>query len=115
MPPWESANVAVVIELATSFIWQASLARCRLGPTVFRRLPGFTMLSEMSLVRVSGTRGSYHTFEPYVAEYLLHPQFTSGRLRAGTEVADVEASLYAVLVALLTGWLGGNLCLVVMF
>jgi hypothetical protein len=38
-----------------------------------------------------------------VAEYLIHPDFASIRIRPGSEVADVEASHYGLLVAILTG------------
>ena len=38
-----------------------------------------------------------------VAEYLMHPDFASIRIRPGSEVADVEASHYGLLVAILTG------------
>eukprot|EP00286_Rhodomonas_abbreviata_P001119 CAMPEP_0181288858 /NCGR_PEP_ID=MMETSP1101-20121128/566_1 /TAXON_ID=46948 /ORGANISM="Rhodomonas abbreviata, Strain Caron Lab Isolate" /LENGTH=1147 /DNA_ID=CAMNT_0023393027 /DNA_START=146 /DNA_END=3589 /DNA_ORIENTATION=+ len=38
-----------------------------------------------------------------LAEYLISPDFTSCRLRPGTEISDVEASHYGLLVAILTG------------
>jgi hypothetical protein len=40
----------------------------------------------------------------------MDPQFANGRIRAGTEMADVEASHYALLIALLTGVCGGPAC-----
>jgi hypothetical protein len=38
-----------------------------------------------------------------VAEYLVKPNFSSPRIRGGSEVADVESSFYGMLVAILTG------------
>ena len=38
-----------------------------------------------------------------VAEYLMHPDFVAARIRPGSEIADVEASHYGLLVAILTG------------
>ena len=38
-----------------------------------------------------------------VAEYLLLPNFAAARIRPRLEVSDVEASLYGLLVAVLTG------------
>jgi hypothetical protein len=38
-----------------------------------------------------------------VAEYLMHPDFVSARIRPGSEISDVEASHYGLLVAILTG------------
>jgi hypothetical protein len=46
--------------------------------------------------------GGHHVFGN-VAEFLRDPTFVTGRLRAGAEVADVEASHFALLVAILTG------------
>ena len=46
--------------------------------------------------------GGHHLFGN-VAEFLKDPTFVTGRLRAGSEVADVEASHLALCVAILTG------------
>ena len=46
--------------------------------------------------------GSHHVVGN-VAEYIVHPDFASTRIRPGIEIADVEASHYGLLVAILTG------------
>jgi len=38
-----------------------------------------------------------------VAEYLISPEFASGRIRPGFQISDVESSMYGLLVAILTG------------
>jgi len=38
-----------------------------------------------------------------VAEYLLQPNFAAARIRPSHEVSDAEASMYGLLVAVLTG------------
>ncbi len=46
--------------------------------------------------------GVHHTVGN-VAEYLMAPEFASGRIRPGREISDVEASMYALLSAVMTG------------
>ena len=45
----------------------------------------------------------FHHVVGNVAEYLMHPQFASPRIKPNAEISGVEASHYGLLVAILTG------------
>ena len=46
---------------------------------------------------------AYHNVVGKVAEYVMHPDFLSGAIKAGSEVGDVQKSLQVLAVTISTG------------
>jgi len=74
---------------------------------------GLPIWTEVTVDHVAALTASFifqvtgiHHVVGNVAEYLINPKFSSTRIRADSEISDVEASHYGLLVATLTGMKG---------